>query len=100
MRRPGHSDYVRQSAVLCFLGIDEQFSGFWWGEIRTSLGVVYTGNIVHATCDEENTVGRPGKIVDFRSYGSTHGLDSPCFFVLEAFFKVGVRGLILSRNPE
>jgi hypothetical protein len=66
----------------------------------TCLSVVYASNIVHAACDEEDTVWGPGKIVDFRAYRPAHGLDSPRLFVFESFFEVGVGRLIICGNPE
>ena len=65
----------------------------------SSLGVVYTGNVVHTAGDEEDAVWRPGQVVDLRG-GAAHGLDPPRLLVLEALFEVVVRGLVLGRDPE
>jgi hypothetical protein len=100
MPRLGRSGCARQSGVRCFLEIIEQLLGRWCqGRCRTSLSVVYAGNVVHTSCNEEDAVWRPGKVVDLGAYRPAHGLDSPCLLVFEALFEV-VRGLVLSRNPE
>jgi len=100
-QRPGRNGYARQSAVRCFLDVIEQLSGRWyWGRCRTSLSVVYAGNVVHTARDEEDAVWRPGQVVDLGTYGPAHGLDSPRLLVFKALLKVGVRGLVLSRDPE
>lgn len=67
---------------------------------RTCLGVVYAGNVVHATRDEEDAVGGPGQVVDFGADGPAHGLDPPCLLVFEALLEVGVRCLVLRRHPQ
>jgi hypothetical protein len=65
----------------------------------SSLSVVYAGNVVHTSCDEEDAVWRPGKVVNLRAYRPAHGLDPPCLLVFETLFEV-VRGLVLSWNPQ
>lgn len=69
MPRLEHNGCARQSALRCFLHVIEQLSrlGGWNGP-RTSLCIVYASNVVHAACDEEDAVGRPGQVVYFRAY--------------------------------
>jgi hypothetical protein len=66
----------------------------------SGLSVVDAGNVIHAACDEEDAVGRPGEVVDLRPYRPAHGLHPPCLLVFEALFEVGVGSLVLRRNPE
>src|SRR5262245_63555656 len=68
---------------------------------RACLSVVYAGDIVHAACDEEDAIGRPGQVVYLRAHGPAHVLDPPCLLVLEAVLAEGgaVR-LVLGGDPE
>ena len=71
------------------------------GSIRTCLSVVYPRNVVHAACDEEDAVWRPGQIVDLGSHGAAHVLDPPCLLVFQAILpEVLVEGRVLGRDPE
>jgi hypothetical protein len=100
MPRLERSGCARRSGVQCFLEIIEQLSDRWYqGRCRTSLSVVYAGNVVHTSCDEEDAVWRPGKVVNLRAYRPAHGLDPPCLLVFETLFEV-VRGVVLSWNPQ
>lgn len=66
----------------------------------TCLSVVYAGDVVHATCDEEDPIWRPGQVVDLRSHRPAHVLDSPCLLVLKTLLEVGLGALVLSRDPK
>lgn len=100
-QRPERSGCARQSAARCFLEGVEQLQGQWHqGRRRTSLSIVDAGNVVHAARDEEDAVWRPCEVVDLGAYGPAHGLDAPRLLVLEAFFEVCVRRLVLGGDPE
>lgn len=66
----------------------------------SSLGIVYSSNVVHAPGDEEYAVRRPSEIVYLRPHGPAHVFDPPCFLVLEAFLEVRMQCLILSWHPK
>ena len=70
------------------------------GKGCTCLGVVYAGNVVHASCDEKLAVGRPGKVVDFRAHGPAHVLYSPCLFILGSVIAQLLHGRVFGRDPE
>lgn len=67
---------------------------------RACLSIIDACNVIHAASDKEDAVRRPRQIIYFRSNGPAHGLDSPCLLIFEAFFEVGMRSLVVSRNPE
>lgn len=66
----------------------------------TCLGVVYAGNVVHAACDEELAVGRPGQVVDFRAHRPAHVLDPPRLLVFRAVIAQLLHGRGFGGNPE
>lgn len=72
MLRLGHSASVLQSAepfaLELWFGHQLRFRIENTGEIRrTGLGIVYASDVVHTACNEENTIRRPGEVIDFRT---------------------------------
>lgn len=63
------------------------------------LSVVDAGDVVHAARNEEHAVGRPGQVIDFRTHGAAHVLDTPCLLVFQSLFEVVVC-LVLGEHPE
>src|SRR3954462_769606 len=66
----------------------------------TSLGIVDPGDIIHAACDNENTIGRPGQVVDLGTGRATHVLHTPCFLVIRTVFAQPRLRLQLRRYPQ
>jgi hypothetical protein len=68
-------------------------------KLRTCVGTVNSGNIVHAANDEVCTIRRPCQVIDLSTARPTHMFGSPRFLVFETFgSEIGYGEL--AGNPE
>lgn len=70
------------------------------GASCTCLSVVDSGNVVHTTCDEENTIRGPCQIIYLGANGAAHELYSPVLLVFRTVVQVGLACLVLVGDPE
>jgi len=63
------------------------------------MRIIYPGDVVHASGDEEHAVRGPGEIIYLRARRPAHGPFSPCFLVLGVVLSECRTGIIC-RYPE